>query len=529
MKCNSTLRNLFALMIALTASIVASSQNIYVNTGNSTSYNLASGDSLYIQSGVYTGYIGQFDQGAKITVAAGASFQPSGINNARGTVKVLGTFKINFWFGSNGGFNVDNYGTTWFTQGATANEGPQVWTNNFGGTFRFDQGVTFNATTFNNKGKVTSSNNVVVNNSSTFTNTNELAITGELTVNSSTFSNGGKFNTKGLTLTGSANLSNSCRLAIDGPVTNYSTITNSGLIWSTVVNGNSKINNGGGGTLNNTATGIVKSVDFVNNGTLSGSGYWYFTGYTENYGTVGQNGTGGNFLKIYDMTRTKNSQIFDVEYGNVYASAKFTAQTAPDTTTLQSSCSSESRNVTLPVKYDYFFVSLSDNTPVLTWAAEQDPGTVFQVQRSYDATNFTTIASVDSKTNTTSYKVEDKQVAATSKTIYYRIRAVEVTGAITLSETRTLIIATKAGVSVQAAPNPFTSQLNISYQSPVREKINIRIVSITGTVMSTKAVNVSTGFNSIAITEVASLTKGIYLVQLLSENTVIASERVIKQ
>src|SRR6218665_1884567 len=105
MKCNSTLRNLFALTIALAANTLVKSQHVYVNNGTGTSYNLAAGDSLYIQSGLYTGYIGQFDQGAKITVAAGASFQPTGINNARGTVKVLGTFKINFWFGSNGGFS----------------------------------------------------------------------------------------------------------------------------------------------------------------------------------------------------------------------------------------------------------------------------------------------------------------------------------------------------------------------------------------------------------------------------------------
>lgn len=528
MKCNSTLRHFFALTVALTGSLLASSQTTYISTGGGTSYNLAAGDSLYIQSGVYTGYIGQFDNGAKITVAAGASFQPSGINNPRGAVKVLGTFKMNGWFGSNGGFSVDNYGTTWFTQGISLNEGPQKWTNNFGGTLRFDQSVAVNATTIVNKGTFTAGGSVTVGNSSSFTNNNVLNVDGEFILNSSSLTNGGKFNTKGLTLNSGSSINNSCRLGINGPITNNSIIYNGGLLWSSVANNNSKITNGG--TITNYDAGVVKGKDFVNNGTLSGTGYWYFTGTTENYGTVGQNGSGGNFMRFYDLTRTKNSQIFDTEYGNVYSSAKWNNMSAPDTTTTQTSCSSEAKGITLPVKWDFFTVDLNDNTPVLTWGSEQDPGTVFNIQRSYDAANFTTIATVNSKEGVTSYKFEDNQVNAAARSVYYRIRAVEVGGAVTISETRTLAFGTtKTGVSVQVAPNPFTSQLNISYQSTVREKISIRVVNMNGTVMAIKSVNVSVGYNSIAITEAASMNKGMYLIQLIGDNGVIASERVIKQ
>ncbi|MCG2617415.1 T9SS type A sorting domain-containing protein [Terrimonas sp. NA20] len=529
MKCNSTLRNLFALTIALTSTVVAAGQRTLVDNGGYTSYNLAAGDSLIIRSGVYQGYIGQFDNGAKITVAAGASFQPSGVNNPRGALKNLGTVRFNNWFGTNGGFSVENYGNMTFAQGMQLNEGPQLWTNYYGATLRFESGVAINASTVVNRGTLYSGGAVQLNSNATLTNNNRLEIAGDLAVNGSTLNNAGKFKSQGIAFNSGAVLNNSCGLAIDGPITNSSSLYNNGLLWSTTARGasNSRISNWG--TLTNSSTGVVKSVDFVNSGTMAGTGDWYFTGVTENSGTVGINGGGTDKMNIFDATRTSTSRIFDIQNGNVNSSAKWTNLAAPDTTRTQSTCAAEARTTVLPVKWDFFTASLTDNTPVLTWASEQTSGTIFNIQRSYDAANFTTIGTINSIEGVKNYRFEDKQVNTNNRSVYYRIRAVETTNEVSISETRSLSLANKTAMSVQASPNPFTSQLNISYNSTVREKISIRIVSMNGAVMASKAVNVTTGYNNIAITEAASLTKGMYLVQLISENTVIASERVVKQ
>jgi adhesin HecA-like repeat protein len=529
MKCNSTLRNLFALTIALTSTVIANGQRTLVDNGGYTSYNLAAGDSLIIRTGVYQGYIGQFDNGAKITVAAGASFQPSGINNPRGALKNLGTVRFNNWFGTNGGFSVENYGNMIFVQGMQLNQGPQLWTNYFGATLRFETGVAINASTIVNRGTMYSGGAVQLNSNATLTNNNRIEIVGELAVNGSTLNNAGKFKSQGIAFNSGAVLNNSCGLAIDGPITNSSNLYNNGLLWSTTARGNSNSKISNWGTLTNSSTGVVKSVDFVNSGTMAGTGDWYFTGATENSGTVGVNGGGNDKMNIFDATRTSPSRIFDIQNGNVNSSAKWTNLAPPDTTGTQSTCASEARATVLPVKWDFFTASLTDNTPVLTWASEQTPGTVFNIQRSYDAANFTTIGTINSIDGVKNYRFEDKQVNTNNRSVYYRIRAVETTNEVSISETRSLSFANKTAMSVQASPNPFTSQLNITYNSTVREKISVRIVSMNGAVMANKAVNVTTGYNNIAITEAASLTKGMYLVQLISENTVIASERVVKQ
>lgn len=532
MKCNSTLRTLFALTFALTINTLANSQTVYVDNGTSTSYNLASGDSLHIKSGTYTGSINQFDQGAKITVAAGATFQPSNISNPRGSIKNLGSVKINGWFSTNGGFTVDNYGTMWFASGMSLNQGVQNWTNYYGGTIKFDMGVTINNNcVLLNRGTITSLGDIAINTGATFYNNNTVNLTGNFTTNNSIFNNGGKFNVSGsFTINGNSTFMNSCRLAIENGFTNNTknSVFNIGLIWCSAAKGNSTFTNNGSAAISN--NGTIKSVDLTNHGTIEGSGSWYLTGYTYNTGTVGVTGSTSDTVKIYDVTRTSTSTIFDLQNKTPKPNAIYTVLNAPDTVNLLPTCSPEAiSNITLPVKWEYFYVSLSDDIPVLTWAAEQDPGTVFTVQRSYDAVNFTTIASIDGEEGKKVYKFEDKQVNTQTKSVYYRIRAIEPTGAITISDTRTLMFTTKAGVSVQATPNPFTSQLNISYQSVNRERINIRIINMSGAVMASKTVNVSTGYNSIAITEAASLIKGIYLVQLISENTVIATERVVKQ
>ncbi|MEI9807345.1 MAG: T9SS type A sorting domain-containing protein [Bacteroidota bacterium] len=87
----------------------------------------------------------------------------------------------------------------------------------------------------------------------------------------------------------------------------------------------------------------------------------------------------------------------------------------------------------------------------------------------------------------------------------------------------------KQGISIQTAPNPFSKQFSINYQSAERGTLTIKVYSMTGQLQAAKSVSVSKGFNSIAVTEAASLARGIYTVQLTSNNTLIASEKIVKQ
>src|SRR5688572_8967189 len=142
MRRNSTL-SLVVLVVFSLLSANLTAQQIFVNNGNPATYNLASGDSLYISNGTYTGKIQSFDAGAKITVASGATFQPEVFSNPKGSLLVYGTAKFSS-LGTNDGFKYNNYGTLWTTGTVQLNGTNQTWTNQVGATMRFDNGFTIN-------------------------------------------------------------------------------------------------------------------------------------------------------------------------------------------------------------------------------------------------------------------------------------------------------------------------------------------------------------------------------------------------
>jgi hypothetical protein len=523
---------LFCLIVIVLAPFTANAQTTYVNNGTSTNYNLVYGDSLFINSGTYTGEIQAFNSGANITVAAGAIFKPAKFSNARGRLTIHGTAKFANDFTPSAGFTIFNYGVLTVIEELDLNGSTQTWVNNYGASMTFDEKLTLNNNaSILNDGIIINKDNLTLNASSSFTNNNSLTIDGNFTMNSNAhFNNGGKLQTTGnLTLNGSGTLTNSCRLVADGSITNNMPgLFNNGLLWSTSRNGASSITNNG--TIINGPDAKIKSVNFTNYGILKGAGHLYFTGTTIGGGTIGVTGITTDTLKVYDLSRTNPATIFDLQYGTVRPNTVFRVIPAPDTTGNYSTCAIEYIASPLPVKWHSFYVNLSDNTPVLNWEADHDPGTIFEIERSYNGTDFTTIAMVMSaENNKTNYSQQDQQVNTQATVVYYRIRATEPTGISKLSETRVIRFGNKPGISFQTAPNPFTSQFSINYQSTTRETLTVKVYNMSGQLQVNKATMVSIGFNSIAVTEAATLARGIYMIQVSNGASVIASQKIIKQ
>lgn len=531
MKRNSTLSIFAAIcLIATLASTPAFSQTTFTNNGNNTSYNLGSGDSLYISSGTYTGSISAFNTGAKITVAEGASFQPSSFSNPKGLLTNYGTAKFGELKG-NTGFTISNYGTLWVTDNIEVNGTDEVWTNQYGGTMKLDKNVSVNGNNkIINKGTVTIGTSLALNASSSLNNRNNLTIAGAFSQNTGTsFTNEAKFEAATITFNSGATVNNICRLIATTTLTNNSnSVNNSGLIWVKNNAANMLTNSG---TINSTSNGKVKSVNFTNWGTLTGSGYYYFTGVTYNTGTTGITGNTTDSIRVYDVTRTNHNTIFDTQWGNVRPNTVYRVFAAPDTTNNFAGCSSEATSaIALPVKWNYFFVNLSNGTPSINWSATQDAGTQFEIERSYSGSGFSKINTVTAQTdNKADYTIADNNVNTQSAIVYYRIKAVEPNGTIKYSETKAVKFSNKNGVTIQAVPNPFASQFTINYQSTERTTITIQVYGLNGQLQFAKTATVANGYNSITVTEAASLAKGMYMVQVTKGAERIATERMIKQ
>ncbi len=527
----STLFTLLLVSVFSLFSATVYGGTTYISYGGSTNYTINAGDSLIIKSGTYTGAISNWQSGPVILVEENATFSPSTFQYFLGSIIVYGTCNLPNLDGQTSSFKLINYNRTTVSGYINLQGGAQV-TNLYGATITFNTKLSVNSTIIFNSGTFETKAGFYAGNSSVITNNNVFSSDGSIEFQNSQVTNNGKLYAKGkLSFWNSNNFTNNCRTTSEGTIEIGSgcTVLNTGLLWASNASNNSYIYNNGG-TLIFGSNGYIKSVDFRNEGTIRGNGYMYFTGYTvANGGTIGQSGTTSDSLRVYDVTRSNPSQIFDYQSGTIYPNTKYVVFNAPDTVSLYGSCAAEAAPLPLAVKWNYFYVNNSNSVPVLTWSAETDAATNFRVERSYDGVNFTSISLVFAQSGVSQYQYSDRNVNTQVKIVYYRIRAIEANGSEKLSDTRPVRFSNTQGITVQVTPNPFTSQFSINYQSSTKETITIRVINMTGQVQASRTVTTGNGFNSITITEAAALAKGVYLVQLVNQQTVIASEKIVKQ
>ncbi|MBS1575028.1 MAG: T9SS type A sorting domain-containing protein [Bacteroidetes bacterium] len=538
MKTIKTASILAAIIAVIFFVFPASSQTTYIDNGTSNTYTLGNGDSLYIRSGTFTGIINTWTSGSKITVAQNASFKPSSFSGNRSKVIVYGIAVLPS-LNTNSGFGLTNYGTITVTGDAAMNGGAQTWTNNYGATITFKESMAINkdGSSFINNGTVNSNDDFYLYSNSSLINTNTITFSGNFKTSKGTVNNGGRFySKKGITLSGSTSFTNTCRTIADNGFVvdnNNATVYNTGLIWATNSANNSFITNSG--TIINGANAKMKSVTFTNYGTFTGSGYLYFTGVTTGSGSFGVAGITTDTIRVYDVTRSNPSTIFDNQWGTVRPNVKYAVFAAPDTTnSILASCSSQyasslSGISILPITWNYFYANLINEIPVLDWSAQFDPGTYYEVQRSYDNTNFVSVATIAAETNKTIYKYEDTKADNSKQVIYYRIKGIEPTGEEKFTAIRVIKRANSNNRSVVVSPNPFTSRFSINYETIAKSSLTIRIYNNMGQMTVSKTVNATAGFNQFTITEAAQFPKGIYIVEISEEMKVISAQKIVKQ
>ncbi|MGC4036646.1 MAG: T9SS type A sorting domain-containing protein [Chitinophagaceae bacterium] len=534
-KQSAILVTIFAVIFS---ALSANSQTTYVDNGTSTTYTLGNGDSLYIKTGTFTGTINTWVSGSKITVAQNATFKPSSFSDNKSKVIVYGIATLPS-LNTNAGFGLTNFGTITVTGDAAMNGGAQTWTNNFGATITFkgNFAMNYDGSSFVNNGTVNANADFYLYSTSTITNTNVISVTGDFKTSKGIVNNGGRFySAKGITISGSTSFTNTCRTIADkGFVVdnNNATVYNNGFIWATNSANNSFITNSG--TIINGANAKMKSVTFTNYGTFSGSGYLYFTGVTTGSGTFGTTGTTTDTIRVYDVTRSNSSTIFDYQWGTIRANVKYQVFTAPDTSnSAMASCSSEFNSSAasgislLPITWNYFYANMENDVPVLDWSAQFDAGTYYEVQRSYDNSNFVSIATVAGETNKTIYKYEDTKSDKSKQVIYYRIKGVEPSGAQKFTQVRIIKINNTSTTTVTTSPNPFTSQFTLNYETAAKAQLTIRIFNSMGQMNVSKTVNAAAGANQFVITEASQFAKGIYVIEITESGKIISAQKIVK-
>jgi len=189
----------------------------------------------------------------------------------------------------------------------------------------------------------------------------------------------------------------------------------------------------------------------------------------------------------------------------------------------------------LPVKYLSFDATVNDKQVVnLKWVtAAEVNNSHFEVERSFDGNNFSTIGTVLDGFVTSgtgkSYQFKDNSTQLQGRSVaYYRLKQFDIDGKYTYSTVLPVRLQAKTGVVMQVSPNPFVENLNVRFSSTESGSAQIRISNAAGQIVLSKQALISKGYNTIQVEGLGGLATGMYVAQLIMNGTVIDNQRVIK-
>jgi hypothetical protein len=176
----------------------------------------------------------------------------------------------------------------------------------------------------------------------------------------------------------------------------------------------------------------------------------------------------------------------------------------------------------LPVGITQFTGEQQGSKNVLKWiTATEQNNKGFEIQRSVDGTNFSSIGFVISKavqgsSASTSYSFDDAKPFANNN--YYRLKQIDKDG----KETYTNIVSLKGQrpSTLQLSrlyPNPASASISLIVTAPANDKISIVVTDFAGRVVMQKTSAISAGDNKLSL-NVAQLSAGSYMIKAISEN-----------
>ena len=190
----------------------------------------------------------------------------------------------------------------------------------------------------------------------------------------------------------------------------------------------------------------------------------------------------------------------------------------------------------LPVTYQSFNAILNNNVVNLNWTTSMEiSNDHFEVERSFDEVNFSTIAFVlggqSEKNGVNQYTFTDNDnTFAKQNIIYYRLKQVNVDGNFTYSVIRTVHVNNMSSepIAIEVMPNPYMDKLNVNFTSNNSEKAEIRMISASGTVVKQTESTINKGSNTFQLQDLSSQLPGMYVVNIVVNGQSIGSQKIIK-
>lgn len=182
----------------------------------------------------------------------------------------------------------------------------------------------------------------------------------------------------------------------------------------------------------------------------------------------------------------------------------------------------------LPISLIEFKGNKQENGNLLQWTTVSETNAShFDIQKSIDGTNYTTIGTVATSglTNGSSYHFLD---AAPKDVNYYRLKMVDMDGHFKLSKTIVLKGDANESIVLNAVrPNPFVSQFTLSITLPEDQMLEILISDNVGRIITKRQIAGRKGLMDIKVDKLESLSSGVYFVKVKTDKGML-QQRILK-
>ncbi|MGZ3846381.1 MAG: T9SS type A sorting domain-containing protein [Flavisolibacter sp.] len=169
----------------------------------------------------------------------------------------------------------------------------------------------------------------------------------------------------------------------------------------------------------------------------------------------------------------------------------------------------------LPVRFTGFQATASstDQTVLKWYVADNETGKQFEVERSTDGQNFSSIAVVLS-TEKTGSEVYDFKAPASNAKMFYRIKLVDKSNKISYSNTLAVGNTIKTSGNLSLNQNPVDSYLVFGFKSPESSAATINIYNASGALVYSQKTNLTKDANTVAVNLDGKVFTGLYVLEV---------------
>ncbi len=188
-------------------------------------------------------------------------------------------------------------------------------------------------------------------------------------------------------------------------------------------------------------------------------------------------------------------------------------------------------NITLALTLNQFSASLQNRNVQLSWSTEKEVNASrFEIERSVDGKQFSSIKSVQAKNASVNNYVEMDAVAGlNSPQVYYRLKMLDKDGTARFSNVIVVTLKNEIITGLSLSPSVVQADYTIAqFEVGKAGMATIQIISANGQVVQQLKRSVNIGRNSLNIDQLGKLSSGAYAVQVIMDNTVLSS-KLLKQ